>query len=106
MNLYQIKNITFIIFSLPTWTGTGRVCQHGSQNEPLHIPEADILKTAECETDHVMKSVYPHSMASKDEFLNLIFRIKLHMQKLRIVQILSAHLTTVLRHIHMGIIVG
>ena len=37
-----------------------------SKMSALHIPEADILKMGGWETDHVMKSVYRHSMASKE----------------------------------------
>ena len=33
----------------------------------LNIPEADILKTGGWESDHVMKSVYRHSMMEKEE---------------------------------------
>lgn len=33
----------------------------------LNIPEADIIKMGRWETDHVMKSVYRHSMMEKEE---------------------------------------
>ena len=33
----------------------------------MGIPEADILKMGGWETDHVMKSVYRHSMMEKEE---------------------------------------
>lgn len=33
----------------------------------LGVPEADILKLGGWETDHVMKSVYRHSMMDKQE---------------------------------------
>jgi len=33
----------------------------------LGVPEADILKMGGWETDHVMKSVYRHSMMEKEE---------------------------------------
>ncbi len=38
-----------------------------SQMSALGIPEADILKMGGWETDHVMKSVYRHSMMDKEE---------------------------------------
>lgn len=38
-----------------------------SQMSALGVPEADILKMGGWETDHVMKSVYRHSMMQKDE---------------------------------------
>lgn len=38
-----------------------------SRMSELGIPEADILKMGGWETDHVMKSVYRHSMMQKDE---------------------------------------
>lgn len=38
-----------------------------SQMSALGIPEADILKMGGWETDHVMKSVYRHSMMEKEE---------------------------------------
>ena len=33
----------------------------------MNIPEADIMKMGSRETDHVMKSVYRHSMIEKEE---------------------------------------
>ncbi len=33
----------------------------------LNVPEADIMRMGGWETDHVMKSVYRHSMMEKDE---------------------------------------
>lgn len=38
-----------------------------SQMSALGVPEADILKMGGWETDHVMKSVYRHSMMDKEE---------------------------------------
>lgn len=38
-----------------------------SQMSALGVPEADILKLGGWETDHVMKSVYRHSMMDKEE---------------------------------------
>lgn len=38
-----------------------------SQMSALGVPEADILKMGGWETDHVMKSVYRHSMMEKEE---------------------------------------
>lgn len=38
-----------------------------SQMSALGVPEADILKLGGWETDHVMKSVYRHSMIEKEE---------------------------------------
>lgn len=38
-----------------------------SKMSALNIPEADILKMGGWETDHVMKSVYRHSMMDKEE---------------------------------------
>lgn len=38
-----------------------------SKMSALNIPEADILKMGGWETDHVMKSVYRHSMMEKEE---------------------------------------
>lgn len=38
-----------------------------SQMSALGVPEADILKLGGWETDHVMKSVYRHSMMEKEE---------------------------------------
>ncbi len=38
-----------------------------SQMSALGVPEADILKIGGWETDHVMKSVYRHSMMDKEE---------------------------------------
>jgi len=38
-----------------------------SKMSALNIPEADILKMGGWETDHVMKSVYRHSMLDKEE---------------------------------------
>lgn len=38
-----------------------------SQMSSLGVPEADILKMGGWETDHVMKSVYRHSMMDKEE---------------------------------------
>lgn len=38
-----------------------------SQMSALGVPEADILKIGGWETDHVMKTVYRHSMIDKDE---------------------------------------
>lgn len=38
-----------------------------SKMSALNIPEADIMKMGGWETDHVMKSVYRHSMISKEE---------------------------------------
>ncbi len=38
-----------------------------SQMSTLGVPEADILKLGGWETDHVMKSVYRHSMMEKEE---------------------------------------
>ena len=38
-----------------------------SKMSALNIPEADILKTGGWESDHVMKSVYRHSMMEKEE---------------------------------------
>ena len=33
----------------------------------MNIPEADIMRMGGWETDHVMKSVYRHSMMEKEE---------------------------------------
>lgn len=38
-----------------------------SQMSALGVPDADILKMGGWETDHVMKSVYRHSMMEKEE---------------------------------------
>ncbi|MCI8790074.1 MAG: tyrosine-type recombinase/integrase [Lachnospiraceae bacterium] len=38
-----------------------------SKMSALNIPEADIMKMGGWETDHVMKSVYRHSMMEKEE---------------------------------------
>lgn len=38
-----------------------------SEMSALGVPEADILRMGGWETDHVMKSVYRHSMMEKDE---------------------------------------
>ena len=38
-----------------------------SEMSALGVPEADILKMGGWETDHVMKSVYRHSMMEKEE---------------------------------------
>lgn len=38
-----------------------------SQMSAMGVPEADILKMGGWETDHVMKSVYRHSMKDKEE---------------------------------------
>ncbi|MDE5589153.1 MAG: tyrosine-type recombinase/integrase [Acetatifactor sp.] len=38
-----------------------------SQMSALGVPDADILKMGGWETDHVMKSVYRHSMLEKEE---------------------------------------
>lgn len=38
-----------------------------SEMSALGVPEADILKMGGWETDHVMKSVYRHSMMDKEE---------------------------------------
>ena len=38
-----------------------------SQMSALGVPEADILRLGGWETDHVMKSVYRHSMIEKEE---------------------------------------
>ncbi|MCM1191976.1 MAG: tyrosine-type recombinase/integrase [Butyrivibrio sp.] len=38
-----------------------------SKMSALHVPEADIMKMGGWETDHVMKSVYRHSMIDKEE---------------------------------------
>lgn len=38
-----------------------------SKMSAMHVPEADILKMGGWETDHVMKSVYRHSMMDKEE---------------------------------------
>ena len=38
-----------------------------SQMSAMGVPEADILKMGGWETDHVMKSVYRHSMMEKEE---------------------------------------
>lgn len=37
-----------------------------SQMSALGVPEADILKMGGWETDHVMKTVYRHSMMEKE----------------------------------------
>ena len=33
----------------------------------MNIPDADIMRMGDWETDHVMKSVYRHSMMQRDE---------------------------------------
>lgn len=38
-----------------------------SQMSAMGVPEADILKMGGWETDHVMKSMYRHSMMEKEE---------------------------------------
>ena len=38
-----------------------------SKMSAMNIPEADIMKMGGWETDHVMKSVYRHSMIEKEE---------------------------------------
>ena len=38
-----------------------------SEMSALGVPEADILRLGGWETDHVMKSVYRHSMIDKEE---------------------------------------
>ena len=38
-----------------------------SKMSAMNIPEADIMRMGGWETDHVMKSVYRHSMMEKEE---------------------------------------
>ena len=38
-----------------------------SKMSAMNVPEADILRMGGWETDHVMKSVYRHSMIEKEE---------------------------------------
>ena len=38
-----------------------------SEMSALGVPEADILRMGGWETDHVMKSVYRHSMMEREE---------------------------------------
>lgn len=38
-----------------------------SKMSAVNIPEADIIKIGSWETDHIMKSVYRHSMIEKEE---------------------------------------
>ncbi len=49
-----------------------------SKMSALNVPEADILKMGGWETDHVMKSVYRHSMIEKEENAKREAAEKLH----------------------------
>lgn len=49
-----------------------------SQMSALGVPEADIMRMGGWETDHVMKSVYRHSMMEKDESAKREASRKLH----------------------------
>lgn len=57
----------------------GNITKHLEKVEDkLGIPEADILKMGGWETDHVMKSVYRHSMMEKEEKAKREAAEKLH----------------------------
>lgn len=67
------NSITCFLFKAQDALGIPRFSIHklrhyfASEMSALGIPEADILKMGGWETDHVMKSVYRHSMMEKEE---------------------------------------
>ena len=69
----NIHDITCFLFKAQDTLGIPRFSIHklrhyfASEMSALGIPEADILKMGGWETDHVMKSVYRHSMMDREE---------------------------------------
>lgn len=67
------NSITCFLYKAQDTLGIPRFSIHklrhyfASEMSALGIPEADILKMGGWETDHVMKSVYRHSMIEKEE---------------------------------------
>ncbi len=67
------NSITLYLRTVEDRLGIPRFTMHklrhyfASKMSAMHIPDADIMRMGGWETDHVMKSVYRHSMMQRDE---------------------------------------